>query len=456
MKYKFIDKCKENSPLIFFSALIIFFSLFFTRYFIKMDDGNFLGIVSSPDFTYYGWLTERYMTLSGRTVGEFLLSFFLKQNIVLWQIVNALLIIYIVCFWYKLSKHFSGGFSDKDKQVFCSCGIFLMFISCLNPSVFWFAGSFTYLWPFAGFLMTVSPLISYIFNGKLNTVAFVASFFTLFLATMQEQSAAICLATYVILLCITVYKHMFRIRTLLPLIPMCVLILHLLSSPGADERTSIIIADSFPRYADFGFEDKLFCGLAAFFANTYFLSNFLVLLFIAFLSVTIYSHKKECKKLLFSVNVFSVTVCILINYMTAIIERQLPHMLFRKCITENSYNFSFILLFLLSVILTVIIMALLIELILVDKRTGFIVLICSAAAICSLVVLGFSSSVFTSGQRTAFFTNMFIISACCVLFARLDKTKLTQNLYTSAIVYACVTFTIDCFAFKLFELPLMG
>ena len=52
--------------------------------------------------------------------------------------------------------------------------------------------------------------------------------------------------------------------------------------------------------------------------------------------------------------------------MTAIIERQLPHMLFRKCITENSYNFSFILLFLLSVILTVIIMALLIELILVD------------------------------------------------------------------------------------------
>ncbi len=143
MKNKTLAFIKDNSPLIFFSAMIMFFSLFFTRYFIKMDDGNFMGIVSSTDFTYLGWLTERYNTLSGRTVGEFLMSFFLKQNIVFWQVLNALLIIYIVVFWYRLALSFKGGFTNKDKQIFVCCGIFLMFVMCLNPSVFWFAGSFT-------------------------------------------------------------------------------------------------------------------------------------------------------------------------------------------------------------------------------------------------------------------------------------------------------------------------
>ena len=118
MKIRLTDKLKSYSPLIIYSALIMVFSVFFTRYFIKMDDGNFMGIVSSPDFTYLTWLTKRYLALSGRTVGEFLLSYFLKQNIIFWQIINALLIIYIATFWYKLSKRFSGSGSD-DRGRWC-------------------------------------------------------------------------------------------------------------------------------------------------------------------------------------------------------------------------------------------------------------------------------------------------------------------------------------------------
>ena len=98
MKIKILNKAKEFSPFIIFTVLITAFSLFYTRYFIKMDDGNFLGIVSSPDFTFAGWLTERYQTLSGRTVGEFLMSFFIRQDLIFWQIINALIIVYISSF----------------------------------------------------------------------------------------------------------------------------------------------------------------------------------------------------------------------------------------------------------------------------------------------------------------------------------------------------------------------
>ena len=456
MKKKISSFINENSPVVFFSALIVFFSLFFTRYFIKMDDGNFMGIVSSPDFTYCNWLSERYMTLSGRTVGEFLMSFFLKQNIVIWQIINSLILIYIAVFWYRLALLFKGGFTNKDKQIFACCGIFLMFVMCLNPSVFWFAGSFTYLWPFAGYLLTISPLLFYVLDNKFNTISFVLTTITVVLATMQEQAAACTIATYLILIIITLCKRKFKAVTLLPLIPMIICSYHLLSSPGAHDRNLITVAEDFPRYADFGLTEKIFCGFATFSANTYFLSNFLTLLFIGFLSIFVYNLTKKHKGFLITINVFSVSVCIIANYLTAIFEKKLPHILFRECLISGKYNLSFYILILLSLILTFIITVLLAVLLLKNKKIGLIVCICAGAGFCSLLIMGLSSSVFISGQRTAFMTNMFLISCCVVLFSALEKNKLTINLFKVSIGYACVTFAIDCFAFKLFELPLMG
>lgn len=47
-----IDKIKQYRyfPIVVFGALMLIFSLFFTRLLIKMDDGNFLGIFSAPRF----------------------------------------------------------------------------------------------------------------------------------------------------------------------------------------------------------------------------------------------------------------------------------------------------------------------------------------------------------------------------------------------------------------------
>lgn len=456
MNNKLLNKFKYFSPFIFYSFLILTFSLLYTRYFIKMDDGNFLGIVSAPDFTYSGWLTERYNTLSGRTVGEFLMSFFIRRHIIFWQIANAAIIVYITSFLYRLTKRFTGSFNDKEKQIFCCCGIFLMLVSCLNPSVFWLAGSFTYLWPFAGILLTISPLLFFLLDSKFNNWTFVLSIIFAPVSTMQEQSAAICTALYLILLIFTLIKHSFKIRTLIPFIVLIVTDIHLFNSPGAHQRMELATAESFSRFADFNLFDKLFCGFSVFSANTYYLSNFLILLFIALLSIKLYHINNKYKKALILINCFAIFTCIIANYISAIIDKGLAHMIFRKCIIKNEYTFSFYLLIFLAVILTLIIALMVLKLLMSDKKTGLIIAISSAAAICSLMVLGFSSSVFMSGQRIAFFSNMFIVASCAVLFASLPKNKLTNNLYKSAIIYSSATFIINCFAFKLFELPLMG
>lgn len=77
------EKLKEflNSPrsiIDAFSAAVLFFCTVFTRLILKTDDGHFLGILHRNGFTVTSWLHERYTTVSGRIVGEWLMINFLR------------------------------------------------------------------------------------------------------------------------------------------------------------------------------------------------------------------------------------------------------------------------------------------------------------------------------------------------------------------------------------------
>lgn len=454
-----IKKTYEYAPIIIYGVLIFLFHIFFTRLYIKTDDGNFLGIVNSPDFSYLNWLTERYNTVSGRTVGEFLLAFFLKHNLLLWKIVNTGMMTYIAYFWFRLSKAVSVN-SDNDNQVICCCGMFVMIVTCLNPSVFWYAGSFSYLWPFAGMLITVSPLVLHLFGEKVKTQRFVFSFIFAVIGTMQEQSAACCTALYIILIfAIIIKKQTLKISMFIPVISIVLCDFFLFSSPGAEGRNIMEAKHAFPLYSEYNVFQKLCCGLSSFFANSYYLSNFLIIMFVALLSVNIYKSiqkKRWTKNILIFFNAFVVITSIVVNYGVSAIEKSLPHIIFRNVFMQNKFNKSFYLLFALGCILTLIILSMVLILIKHQRNIGIIIGVCTTAGFCSSIAMSFSSTVFSSGQRVAFYTNMFVITSCIVLFSYIDKTKPKKLLYKLWVVYSVITFCLNCFAFRLAEHPLMG
>lgn len=97
------EKLKEfqNSPrsiIAAFSAAVLFFCTVFTRLILKTDDGHFLGILHRNGFTVTSWLHERYTTVSGRIVGEWLMINFLRLPLIFWKLFIAALIIYIMYF----------------------------------------------------------------------------------------------------------------------------------------------------------------------------------------------------------------------------------------------------------------------------------------------------------------------------------------------------------------------
>ena len=105
------EKLKEfqNSPrsiIAAFSAAVLFFCTVFTRLILKTDDGHFLGILHRNGFTVTSWLHERYTTVSGRIVGEWLMINFLRLPLIFWKLFIAALIIYIMYFLCRLSDFF--------------------------------------------------------------------------------------------------------------------------------------------------------------------------------------------------------------------------------------------------------------------------------------------------------------------------------------------------------------
>ena len=450
---------KENYPLFVFGVTITAFVLIFTRFFMKMDDGNFLGIALAPDFTYEGFLTERYNNISGRTINEFLVMFFCRHNIIWWKLFISALLIFIVCFFSKLSSYFSGGFSKTKKQIFCSLGFFMMIVSCLNPSVFWFAGSFTYLFPFAGLCAVSLPFVIFLYENRLSLLAMLFSAFGCVAACSQEQSAVCCLCLLaVFFVFIKIRQLSFKSVFLLDLIISVGLTVHLFTSPGMANRVENE-AENFRRFEEMNLLDKLFCGISVFFANSFYLSIVLIIVLVALLSVMIYSVSKNkplAKKILLTVNVFVELVLIAVNAACCIWGKGLAHIVIRRDFLKGEFSPETTILISFGFAVLTIIISLSVFLAVKNPQVGLPVLLCLAAGFGCAMMLSFSSSIFASGQRIYFITNMLVITALVVLISSVPENRISKKTYQLAVFYAVATAVINIFAFTFAEHPLMG
>ncbi|MBQ8783769.1 MAG: hypothetical protein IJZ57_08380 [Clostridia bacterium] len=450
---------KENYPLFLFGAGITAFVLIFTRYFMKMDDGNFLGIASAPDFSYEDFLTYRYNNISGRTINEFLVMFFCRHNIILWKLFVSSLLIFITCFFSKLSSFFGGEFSKSQRQTFCALTFFMMMVSCLNPSVFWFAGSFTYLLPFAGLCAVSFPFVKYIYEKRFSVPLSLLGLAGCVAACSQEQGAVCCLALILFFfIFIKIKKLSFKPFFLLDLIISFGLTVHLFTSPGMAERSKMESA-GFERFTEMNVFQKLFCGISVFFANSFYLSFVLIIVLVSLLSLCAYpliKNKHRGKLILATVNGFCVFTCVILNLICSVSGRGLAHMQMRSAFKSGELTPEVIAMIAFGFLLLGAIISLSVFLAVKKPESGIPALLCLCAGFGCAMMMSFSSSIFSSGQRVFFFTNMFIATACVILLSTAPKTTLSKKVYNLAVSYALLTAVVNIFAFTFIEHPLMG
>lgn len=444
-------KNKKYAPFIGFCSVITLFYLIFTRLIIKTDDGHFLGIMSEEGFSLAEWLRLRYETISGRTVCELLTMSFLGTNIVVWKLFAAFMWIAIVYFIVKLMSSF-----DKEGTYnFVLCIPFLVFIGCLNPAAFWFSGSLTYLFPFGCMVITLAPIIFDLMEIKYKRiVCLVLSFTAAFTACSQEQSAALTLGFYSVSLIAAVFKKKFRFYHCISALPCAFQTYILFSAPGMSERMRDE-ASGFERFTSMGILEKMLCGLSNYYAFGFLMS---VIVFGIFISVLILKLRSLYSSRLMPIllSVFFALSVVGGNALSYIADGAIPDKAFEKMFISGRFSTSGAIIIVLCTLTLLLIAASLVMIAAKEKRAGICSLNCYLAGVCSAVVLGFSSSVYASGQRVFFFSEMLTLISCAILLASMKNDRRRKTIENTSVIVALCVLLINCLSWFFMEIPIMG
>jgi len=439
-------------------SLLLFIWLFCSKLIIKMDDGHFMGILANEGFTLKEWLEYRYNNLSGRTIGEALMMTFLRIHPVFWKLLSASLFTYIIYFNYSIASHFDTNDNKRQIALLSSASTFMIFVGVLNAGAFWYAGSFTFLIPCGFMLITLTPSVFYVLGIKCPTAIKILAVPFALIAASQEQAAVCTCTALVFLFAVSAIRKKISITAYLPLIPAVFATFHLLTSPGSKARGVYEAAASFPAFNGFGFVKKLFLGFYNYCTFTFFFSIFTVLVFTCLLSLLVYNcyKSKEIKKLAIAAPCATAFVSLIYNLLHSLVVKESVDVHFRNCFMDDKLD---IWIYLTAAICAAVIILWAVMIILIAKRkpeAGLAIgLICCAALGCA-IMMGFSSSIFASGKRVFFYSELLMVMACVVLFANIKPSKFSKIILGFCLAAAGAFYVFDIFNLSLFEIPVMN
>lgn len=260
------------------------------------------------------------------------------------------------------------------------------------------------------------------------------------------------------LICIAflAYKKQIKIYHFIPLIFSGAETFFLFNAPGMKERVLMEAEDS-PRFFNMSLPEKIACGLSNFFAFEFLTSVVVFGLFSCLLIFLLRESGKDLFKktgLVYAVS--CAAICVAANLLYIILKRKLPDKGFEHIFQSGNFGISEAVLFGLCVVLLIEVFAMILLLYRSNKKAGAAVAVCFSAALCSGMVLGFSSSVYESGQRVFFFSEIFMLIASSIMYTTLKNEKSKKIILNAAQAAAIITLYINCFSFCFMETPIMG
>lgn len=447
-------KNKKNIPLYIFSVLITAFFLFFSKIILKSDDGHFIGILSENGFNLFEWLEYRYESISGRTVCEFLTMMFFSINPLFNKLLFSLLWIVFV---YLLMKAVSAyGQNSCEEKVFICSIPFSVLITCLNSGAIWFSGGFTYFVPFIFMIIALSPSIFEVLDVEYKKIILVpASVICAFMSSSQEQASALTVTFLTVLIVILIKSKKIKIYHILPLISSAIETYLLFSAPGISKRTDMESV-GYELFNLMNIFEKLLCGFSNYFAFQFLMSFFVSGLFVFLLLSTLKRLYGKNNKFGFCVAVLWGIVCVVFNVIYTIINHAVPDKGFEKSFKIGILNLSDKIVICAGLLFVLCLITAIIMIAVKDFKTGFAVLLCFCAGLCSSTILGFSSSIYASGQRVFFFSEILMLVACAILFSKLQNAKMKSIISKIVFAFALTMYFTDCFSFAFMETPFMG
>ena len=407
------------------ALLALFILEFALTFFItpnKFDDQVFLESVTGT--SVWSYVGPRYYTWSSRLIIEFVLCSVLKISKYLWILIEALM---VSLAGYSISKLFIKNDDNKKENIIMLVAMILLYPITQMNSAGWAATTINYMWPMALGLFSLISIKKAWDGEKIKFWQYSLYVIALIFAANQEQACAILFGTYLLFAILMIIKnkkiHPFIVIQNILVIASLVFIL---TCPGNGVRTQTEIENQFKDFEMLTILDKIGLGLTSTMGVIIDKGNTIFALMSILIAVNIFLNYKE--RLYRVVSLVPVFTILSLCYFSRITTELFPFFgTLKGLITEEQVMLTAIscnnMLYVIPIILAsanfiCITMSLLLMFKTLNKNTALLVFLVGLA---SRLIMGFSPTVFLSGERTMLFFEFAMIIVSILVWQEIIK-----------------------------------
>lgn len=389
-----------------FPFLFIVFSIFYLIHLritvIPGSDDSWFA-EASDNTPFLEWIINRYMTWSGRLFPDTMLYVLLDEYLWFWRILNSAFFMILAYGLIRLIK----------KEVYRTEFILVLLVvgylseGILRNGLFWITGTMNYLWPIALGVVAMIPFSNKILGNDhiLSNKSLIIYVISGIIASISNEQVALCMSTFALISLIVDYlRHKTIDKKLLLLsvlifIGTCILIF----APGNSVRWDSEVERWFPGFDQFSLKTKLHLGFVWLYEQLFVVMRNIILL----LSITVFIlfyKGTDNTKYRFIFYVFSAQLFIIIS--SIILSRNVFYnfgLIKSYRISENilrpwTSDLGFLIAVFPYAFWTLFSICLII-LILKKSKHPFLIFLCLAAAVTTLIMMFFSPTIYASIER---------------------------------------------------------
>lgn len=404
----------NNLPFLVYSVLMIILHI---KMDIMGDDAFAIRILEQTGF--YEWISIRYNIWTSRIIIDVIMIILLECKYVIWKIFNIAMFILLP---YSINRIFNDKNDLKFKWLICI--ITLLIPAACYGGAGWAVTSINYMWPLIFGILACIPIKKNFKNEKMTIVEKVLSVLFIIIASNNEQMAGILAILYGITLIYNLIKKNKNNWILLYTALVLLSLIFIFTCPGNGYRSIAETRARFPIFENFNLVDKIELGFTSM-MNAILLENNLVFLtttFIIIFAVFVTNKSKIFRMIsiipfLASVIPLNSIYRILPNKMIIlkeIIGKINTETLLSQLFNDNIFYFCIVLAYYLIFLISIII-----SLYAIFKNTNksIFVIILFGVGVISRIALGFSPTVYASGERTS----LFLYASCIIIIIYIWK-----------------------------------
>ncbi len=245
-----------------YHTYILLFIVVFLYFFLEgkpsYDDIWFSEVGSTMSLNEF--IVFRYFNWTTRLIIEVVMILLLKLQNIVWTILSTLMVVLI---YY--SMQYLLWQNTRCKAIISYIGLILMILFVwLSPlsETGWYATTLNYLWPMAMFFYSMTLFRDIVNNDKVLMKKKVCGLLAIIFASNQEQVAALMFGYFVLSMVVYMWKYKKVSGELLGLgVAICLMLVFHVTGPGNVQRSISEINSWYPSYNSFSFGDKVFLGI---------------------------------------------------------------------------------------------------------------------------------------------------------------------------------------------------